>query len=111
LQNITDVDDKIIIRAAEENVSWKTLSRKFEKIYLKNLKQLGISAVDKFARATDHIPEIVNQIQTLIRKGHVYEIPGDGWYFDLKTFPDYGKLAHRTVEGAEDSLTRIDENI
>lgn len=110
LQNITDVDDKIITRAAEDGSDWKTVARKFEKIYYQNLKALGINSVNKYARATDYIKEIVRQAKTLKEKGHVYEIPGDGWYFDLTTFPDYGRLAHRTVDQAEDAISRVDES-
>ncbi len=110
LQNITDIDDKIIARAAEDGTDWETVARRFEKVFFEDLKKLNIVSVNKFARATDHIPEIVRQVQILIKKGHVYEIPGDGWYFDLTTFPAYGELAHRTVDQADDAVSRIDES-
>lgn len=108
LQNITDVDDKIITRAAEEGVPWRTVSRKYEKIYKENLKALNIVSVNKYARATDHIRSIVRQVQTLIEKECAYLIPDDGWYFDLSKFADYGKLSRRTTEQAEDGVSRID---
>lgn len=108
LQNITDVDDKIINRAIEEDSFWKDVARRYEKEYFRDIKALGIDSVTKFARATDYIPEIINQIKTLVEKGHVYKIEDDGWYFDLTTFPEYGKLSHRTVEQAEDATSRID---
>lgn len=110
LQNITDVDDKIIARAKEEGVSWKVIARRYEKVYKNNLKILGITSIDAHARATDHIPEILKQVQTLIKKGHAYLIPEDGWYFDLSTFPEYGKLSRRTTLQAEDGVTRIDDS-
>ncbi len=108
LQNITDVDDKIIDRAAEERTTWNEIARRFEKIYLDDMKRLGVITVDRYARATDFIPEIEKQVRTLIQKNHAYLIEGDGWYFDLATFPDYGKLARRTVAQAEDATSRID---
>lgn len=108
LQNITDVDDKIILRAAEEGVSWKTIARRYEKVYKDNLKVLNITSINKHARATDHIGDIVRQVRTLARKGHAYLIPDDGWYFDLASFPEYGKLSRRTALQAEDAVTRID---
>lgn len=111
LQNVTDVDDKIIKRAQEESVSPLAIARKFEAVYHKNEKQLGIKSVDRYARATSYIPEIVQQIKTLIAKGHAYKIEDDGYYFDISTFEDYGKLSHRTTEGAEDAVTRIDESV
>ena len=108
LQNITDIDDKIILRAKEDSVGWNLVSRKFEKAYLENMRTLGIDSVNMYAKATDHIAEIVSQVKTLIAKGSAYLIEDDGYYFDLKTFPEYGKLSRRTVEQAEDAVTRID---
>lgn len=109
LENITDIDDKIIRRAAEEKSDWKKLARTYEHAFREDMKKLNIRSVTKYARATSFIKEIVQQVQTLAQKGHTYEIP-DGWYFDLTTFPNYGKLAKRTVEEAEDGISRIDEN-
>lgn len=108
LQNITDIDDKIINRAKEENIDWKTIARRYEKVFMRDIKRLGITSVDKYARATDFIPQIVAQVKRLIEKGNAYLIEGDGYYFDLKSFPDYGKLAGRTIEQAEDATSRID---
>ncbi|TSC60245.1 MAG: cysteinyl-tRNA synthetase [Parcubacteria group bacterium LiPW_15] len=108
LQNITDIDDKIILRAKEDSVGWNLISRKFEKAYLENMRSLGVDSVDMYAKATDYIAEIVSQVKTLIAKGNAYLIEDDGYYFDLKTFPEYGKLSRRTVEQAEDAVTRID---
>lgn len=110
LQNITDIDDKIIARAKEEGVSAKVVARRYEKVYRENMRELGITAVRRYARATDFIPEIIRQIKTLVRRGHAYLIPGDGYYFDLSTFPEYGKLARRTALEAEDAVSRIDES-
>ncbi len=108
LQNITDIDDKIINRAKEENVGWKDISGKYELIYLKNMQVLGIDSVNIYAKATEYIPQIVEQVKTLIKKERAYLIEGDGYYFDLATFPEYGKLSHRTIEQAEDAVSRID---
>ena len=110
IQNITDIDDRIIKRAQETGQLWKELSEKFEKIFLDNMKSLKVDSVDKYPRATDHIPEIIKQVKTLIEKGNAYLIEGDGYYFDLKTFPEYGKLSGRVAEMAEDAVSRIDEN-
>ena len=108
LQNITDIDDRIIDRAREKNTEPKTIAKEFEKAYYQDMKTLGIASINKYARATDYIPAIVKQVKTLIKKGHAYEIPGDGWYFNLSAFPDYGKLSHRTALQATDSVSRID---
>jgi cysteinyl-tRNA synthetase len=110
LQNITDIDDKIIARAREKGLTPKKLAAHFAKIFKKNMKDLHIISVDAYAPATKYIPEIIAQVERLIEKGHAYKIEGDGYYFDLGTFPDYGKLARRTMEHAEDGVSRIDEN-
>src|SRR3989344_589058 len=63
LQNITDVDDRIIARSREKGVLPKDLARAFEKEYLKDMKAIGVNSISKYARATDHIKEIINQTQ------------------------------------------------
>ncbi len=108
LQNITDIDDKIIKKAQDENVSWEVIKQRYEDIYKQNLKDLNITSITEFAKATDYIPQIIKQVQTLIKKGYAYKIEGEGWYFDLSKFADYGKLAKRTASQATDGTTRID---
>lgn len=111
LQNITNIDDKIIARAKEKNIPWKRLARDFEKAYKQDMKSLDVKSVTRYARATDFIPEIIKQVETLIYKKRAYEIPGDGWYFDLTTFPNYGKLSHRSTAQVTDGISRIDSSI
>jgi cysteinyl-tRNA synthetase len=111
LQNVTDVDDKIIEHSKKEGTGWKKLARKFESAYHKNEKELGISSVSKYARATDHISRIISQIRVLIDKGCAYKIEGEGYYFDVSRFADYGKLSKRTAQAAEDGISRIDESV
>ena len=108
LQNVTDIDDKIIQRAKEKKTTPERLARKYEKEYLKDMKALKINSVTKYARATDYIKEIISQIEKLLKRGFAYKIK-DGVYYDIKKFKDYGKLSRRTVEGAEDAVSRIDE--
>jgi len=110
LQNITDLDDKIIKRAKENNETPESLARRFEKEYYKDMKALGITSVDKYARATDYIKAIIKQVKALLEKGYAYEIE-DGIYYDLSKFKEYGKLSGRTTLEAEDAVTRIDESI
>jgi len=110
LQNITDIDDKIINRAFKQKTGWKKLANKFETIFRGNMQSLNITSVDKYANATKFIPQIARQIKILIEKGHAYEIKNDGYYFDIKTFKDYGKLSGRTIKQAEDGVSRIDNS-
>lgn len=109
VQNITDIDDKIINRAKEKGITWNELARSFEEIYIEDMKALGNNAVTKYARATDYIKEIVKQVEVLLEKGFAYRIT-DGIYYEVAKFADYGKLSGRTELQAEDSISRIDEN-
>jgi cysteinyl-tRNA synthetase len=110
LQNITDLDDKIIQRAKERGVTPESLAREYEEEYHKDIKDLGIDSVSRYARATDYIKPIIKQVKTLLDKGCAYEID-DGIYYDLSRFPEYGKLSGRTTLEAEDAVSRIDESI
>ena len=108
LQNITDIDDKIIARAKEKKTTPKKLAKLFEKEYMKDMKSLKVDSVTKYARATDHIKEIQSQVKRLLDKGYGYKIE-DGIYYDISKFKDYGKLSGRTMIMAEDAVSRIDE--
>jgi len=108
LQNITDIDDKIIGRAREKGVLPKALSSAFEKEYIKDMKALGIDSVSKYAKATSYVKEIISQVKRLMEKGYAYEISGDGIYYEISKFKNYGKLAGRTALDAEDAVSRID---
>jgi len=109
LQNITDIDDKIIKRANKEGINWKKLTEKYREEYFFDMKSLGVNSITKYAKATDYIEEIISQVKRLLKKGYAYKI-FDGYYFDLSKDKDYGKLARRTGLGNEDSVSRIDEN-
>lgn len=110
LQNITDIDDKIINRAREEGVGWKELADTYTNAYLADVHALRITSVNNYAPATQYIGAILRQIRTLIEKGYAYEL-NDGIYYDVSRFTDYGKLSGRTVDEAEDTVSRIDDVI
>lgn len=109
LENITDIDDKIIVRAQEQGISWEELRTKYETEFLKDMKTLNNTSVTTYARATDYIENIVKQVQTLLDTGHAYKIE-DGIYFEVATFADYGKLSGRTDVQKDDAQTRIDHS-
>lgn len=111
LQNITNVDDKIIERARQRNKKPLALANFFEKEHYRSMKELGIISINRYARATDFISQIVKQVKTLIAKGYAYKIEGDGYYFDIAKFKNYGRLSKRTVQQAEDATSRIDESV
>ncbi len=97
LQNITDLDDKILKRASELGSSPLELARRYEEKYLNDMKVLGVESVTIYARATEHIPEIIKQIKILVEKGYAYETD-NGVYFDESRFEDFGKLSNRNLE-------------
>lgn len=109
LQNITDIDDKIIARAKEQGISWEDLRDKYEVEYKKDMETLGNTAVSQYARATDYIDDIIRQVQTLMDIGNAYKIY-DGIYFEVATFADYGKLSGRQEVQKDDAQTRIDHS-
>ena len=109
LQNITDIDDKIIKRAAERNILWSDLSKEFENVFIDDMASLGINSVDKYARATDYITQIVKQVKTLMEKGFAYKT-SDGIYYEVSKFGEYGKLSGRTEIKENDSVSRIDDS-
>src|SRR3989344_3917154 len=81
IMNITDIDDKIIVRAKEQGRDPAEFAREWEQKFYEDAKALGITSPN-YIRATDNIPAIVDQVQRLIEKGSVYMIEDDGWYFD-----------------------------
>ncbi|QUH22521.1 cysteine--tRNA ligase [Methanobacterium alkalithermotolerans] len=109
LQNITDIDDKIIIRALESSTDPKELALKFEKRYQEDMEALGVNGVNFFARATDHVTEIITQIETLIQKGFAYETES-GVYFDESKFPNFGKLSRRNLEDLNVHRVNLDSS-
>ncbi len=111
LQNITDIDDKIIARAKERGETPEAIASFFKNSYFEDMHTLGIESVDHYAPASEFIPEIVKQVRTLEKKGIAYRIEADGIYFDIAKFPSYGKLSRRTATQAEDAVSRIDESV
>lgn len=97
LQNITDVDDKIIAAAKAEGISPVALARHFEKEYVATMKILRITSVDRRARASAFIKEIQEQIIRLIAKGYAYETE-NGVYFEVRKFAEYGALSKQDLD-------------
>ncbi len=97
LMNVTDVEDKIITRANASGVDPLKMADEFAKEFMTDMEALGITSVNLYAKASEHIPEIIAQISTLIAKGFAYEAQGDV-YYDVSKFPDYGKLSGQKVE-------------
>lgn len=97
VQNITDIDDKIIRRSMSEGKSWREISDYYAKEYLDLMRELGVR-IDLHPRVTDHIKDIIEFIQVLIDKGHAYVAPSGSVYFDVTTYKDYGRLSGRAFQ-------------
>ena len=97
LQNITDIDDKIIKRAQETKSSSKEVADTFTKSYLEDMQILNVTSVNKYAPATKYMPEIISQIQRMLKQGLAYEL-SDGVYFNISKFKGYGKLSHQDLK-------------
>jgi len=97
VRNFTDIDDKIIRRAKEEGIPWDEVARKYTEEYYRDMDALGVERADVEPRATEHIPEIIEMVRTLIDKGYAYEVDGDV-YFEVRRFPGYGKLSKRSMD-------------
>ncbi|MDD6647555.1 MAG: cysteine--tRNA ligase [Firmicutes bacterium] len=100
VQNFTDVDDKIINRAREEHLTAKEVSEKYIEEYYKDAAALNVTKADVHPRVSEHIPEIIEFVQTLIDKGYAYEVNGDV-YFSTRKFNGYGKLSRQNIEDLE----------
>lgn len=97
VQNFTDVDDKIIKRAQEEQTTPHELSHKYIEEYFLDADRLNVKRASIHPKVSEHIKEIIDFVQGLIDKGHAYELEGDV-YFSVPSFPGYGKLSKRTLD-------------
>ena len=100
MQNFTDVDDKIINRAKEEGISAPEVSEKYIKEYFNDAEALNVLKADVHPKVSEHIPEIIDFVQTLIDKGYAYEADGDV-YYSTRKFPEYGKLSGQNIDDLE----------
>ena len=97
VQNITDIDDKIIDRASKLGIPASELAQKYTNSFLADMEALNIGQADIYPRATEEIPKIIEVIQGLVEKGHAYPARGSV-YFRVRSFADYGKLSRRNLE-------------
>ena len=114
VQNFTDIDDKIIKRANEENSDYITVSEKYIEEYKKDAKGLNVREATIHPRATENIDEIISIVSTLIEKGYAYRAENGDVYFRTNKFDEYGKLSHQPLEdlkaGARIAVDEIKED-
>ncbi|GAB2695653.1 cysteine--tRNA ligase [Paenibacillus thermoaerophilus] len=107
--NFTDVDDKLIRRAAEQGTTVTEVADKYIRAFLEDEAALGVKPATVHPRVTENIPEIVSFIESLIADGHAYESGGDV-FFNTLSFPEYGKLSHQKLEELQHGIRiEVDE--
>jgi len=104
--NITDIEDKIIMRANERGEDPIKFAHSYEMAFHEDMKALGVIKADAYPRVSDYIKDIALMVQTLVEKGYAYEVNGD-IYFNITKLDDYGKLAHQSPEALK-AGARID---
>ena len=107
VQNFTDIDDKMIRRANEEGITVKELGDRFIKEYYTDADALGVKRATVNPRATEHIQDIIDLVQTLIDKGHAYPASNGDVYFSVRSWPGYGKLSGQNIDDLENGA-RVD---
>jgi cysteinyl-tRNA synthetase len=107
VMNITDVDDKIIRNAAAVNLPIADYTARYEHAFFEDLESLRVQRPELIARATEHIPRMVELVQRLAAAGAAYQTEDGSWYFRLAAFPEYGKLSKKDLSGIEDGA-RVD---
>ncbi len=98
VQNVTDIEDKIIMRANQRGISTTELAEKYTESYFADMDALNIVRPDVTPRATQEIPKIIEVIEGLVKIGYAYKTPDGSVYFRVNKDEDYGKLSHRTLD-------------
>ena len=97
VKNFTDVDDKILNRAAKESIPWNQVTDKYVKAYYRDMHRLGVSNPNIEPKATEYMKEIIEMIQLLEKKGYAYQVDQDVFY-EVSAFAEYGQLGRRKLE-------------
>ena len=97
VSNFTDIDDKILAKAKDEDVDPLVIAERYEREYYRAMDALNVKGPMIYARVSQHIEDIIGAVETLLEKGFAYE-SADGVYYSVDKFPDYGKLSHRNIE-------------
>jgi len=107
VMNVTDVDDKIIRNAAQRAMAIGDYTAPFIRAFFEDLDSLRVEKPEVIARATEHIPRMVELVEKLAASGAAYKAEDGSWYFRLSAFPEYGKLSKKDLSGIEDGA-RVD---
>jgi len=97
VMNLTDVDDKTIKGSQKQQIPLEQYTAHYTKAFFDDIKALNIKPADYYPKATDHIPEMIALVKTLIQKGYAYKASDNSIYYAIKKFKNYGKLSHIKV--------------
>ncbi|MBI5853278.1 MAG: cysteine--tRNA ligase, partial [Planctomycetes bacterium] len=97
VNNITDIDDKIIQRAQRDGDDWRAVAARYTEQYFALLRELGVTTITDHPRCTDFVPQMIGFVRELIEAGRAYQT-ADGVYYEVGRQPGYGKLSGRRVE-------------
>ncbi|PSQ31747.1 cysteine--tRNA ligase [Halobacteriales archaeon SW_6_65_46] len=102
VENITDVNEKIVARVGEDDLgdSERAVATGFTEQLLSDMRALNLKRAEVYPRVTEHIPEIIDLVETLIETDHAYEANGSV-YFDVHSFDEYGKLSNQQLDAVE----------
>lgn len=98
VQNLTDVDDKIIARAAEEGIPPQDVAKKYTRLFFEHAEKLGVRRASQHPKATEFIDQMIALIESLVAKGHAYPSDDGSVWFDVRSFKDYGKLSGKNLD-------------
>jgi cysteinyl-tRNA synthetase len=101
VQNFTDIDDKVIRKANEEQTTYKDVSERYIREYYTDADALGIKRATVNPRATDHIGDIISLVRRLIDSGHAYPTEDGDVYFSVRSYKNYGKLSGQSIDDLE----------
>ena len=109
VQNVTDIDDKIINKANEEKTTWDKIAAKYTAAYLEDIEKLKIERPDISPKATEEIEKMIELINKLIDNGYAY-VAENGVYFSVEKFNDYGRLSHKNIDQLQEGArVEVDE--
>jgi cysteinyl-tRNA synthetase len=106
VQNVTDIDDKIIAKVLSQGVDPKEMTRNYTEEFYKCVSKLHVLPVDTLTRVSDFIPQIISFIEELIRKDFAYATPEGNVYFRVSKKNDYGKLSNQNVSKLHESVRK-----
>src|SRR5262249_9089345 len=98
VSNVTDVEDKIIRRAADTGTTEREIAQRFEAVHFAQVGRVRAMFPERAPHATEYVERMLDLIAELVASGHAYVVDGQGVYFDVRSYADYGELSHRTIE-------------